>query len=100
MTQQSERGNLLKMIQEKLTEKEEIIAEQQQQINDLEEKLRNAGGESSDDSDTDEVIRVQMEQIIELQEQNEALQQQLADTDDKMKELDELQNQLKTLLGE
>lgn len=66
-------NNLLKLIREKLAEKEEIIHEQQRQIADLERRLAEAsgsgGGTSAEESEEkDALIMEQMTQINDLTE--------------------------------
>ncbi|HMZ53061.1 MAG TPA: hypothetical protein PK988_12430, partial [Candidatus Sumerlaeota bacterium] len=62
-----EGSNLLKMVQEKLAEKEEVIREQHRQIEDLQKKLAEAG----DTAESEAVILEQMQQLMELTEKLE-----------------------------
>ncbi|CAN5245961.1 hypothetical protein BH09SUM1_BH09SUM1_10440 [soil metagenome] len=121
-------SSLLKMVQEKLNEKEEIIHEQQRQISDLFEKIArleenalaypealaekdevirelmeqqvDSTGATDGDTEKDELIREQMGQIVEITERLEALQIEHQRAEEKLREFDKLQNQLKDLLGE
>jgi len=58
---------LLKLVQQKLREKDEIIHEQQRQITELEEVLR-TGGAGGGAPEMEELVREQMLQINDLNE--------------------------------
>jgi hypothetical protein len=112
-----EGSNLLKMVQHKLDEKEEIIHEQQKQINELTDALAEKDavirelmaqteanvelpGDATSLAEKEELILEQMRQILELSEKVEAMEAELAAARTKLVEFDRIQNQLKELLGE
>ena len=113
--------NILKMVQSKLSEKEEIIHVQQgqiqeltesleeknevivelmRQIDDLTEKVNSGGANATGTQENEEVIREQMQQIFELSEKVERLEADLARATEHQAEFESLQKQLKEMLGE
>lgn len=85
-----EGSNLLKLVQEKLAEKEEIIHEQQLQIEELTASLRVARAAADGAGEKDEVIRAQMEQLAELNDQVEELQRQIVAGEKALEEKEEV----------
>jgi len=111
--------NILKMVQSKLSEKEEIIHVQQgqiqeltesleeknevivelmRQIDDLTEKVNSGGANATGTQENEEVIREQMQQIFELSEKVERLEADLARATEHQAEFESLQKQLKEML--
>lgn len=75
-----EYSKLAKMIQEKLTEKEEVIHEQQRQLDALQSEVEKLRADAASIAEKDEVIREQMLQIAELAERIEQLEKKEADS--------------------
>lgn len=92
-----------------LAEKDEVILELMQQVEELTAKVStiepagaaspSVGDDGLTHGEKDEVILEQMNQILDLSEKNEALENQFAVARENLKEFDNLQKQLKQLLG-
>lgn len=80
----SAESELLRAVQEKLAEKDEIIFELQRQITSLMEG--GANGAAAAHGDEDELIREQMLQIVELSERVEQLEASLAEKEEVIRE--------------
>ena len=107
-------GNLLRLVEDKLAEKDEVIFEQQRQIAALEDRLRSGGGGVVAGDDKDELIREQMQQILELteriatleaggggngNEQDEVVHEQMQQILELMEQVETLEARVKELGG-
>ncbi|MCC6546135.1 hypothetical protein IT570_03115 [Candidatus Sumerlaeota bacterium] len=82
-----EGSNLLKMVQEKLAEKEEVIHEQQRQIEELQKSLESQGDGTGE---SEAVIREQMEQLLEMTEKLEKAEAKAKEDEQALQEKEEV----------